>query len=71
MPVREERTLPISNRHFSVGRDREGHWLALESTGRSGGIFASRQAAVHYATMETERRPGAVRVLDQPLELEI
>lgn len=45
---------------FLVGRDAEGHWLALERHGLAGGLFLTEAAAVRYARFETDSRPGAV-----------
>lgn len=54
---------------FLVGRDIEGHWLALETSGRSGGWFTSREAAQRYAAFETGHRFGAVRLTPEPMTL--
>jgi hypothetical protein len=45
--------------------------VAVETTGMAGGIFTSRDAAVHYAAFETDRRPGAVRFVAEPIELKV
>jgi hypothetical protein len=58
-------------RSFRVGRNREGLWVAVETSGMAGGIFTSRDAALHYAAFETDRRPGAVRFVAEPLELKV
>jgi hypothetical protein len=58
-------------RSFRVGRNPEGLWVAVETSGMAGGIFTSRAAAVHYAAFETDRRPGAVHVVAEPLELNV
>jgi hypothetical protein len=49
---------------FLVGRDHEGHWLAIEVHGQGGGLFVDRDAALRYAASETGRRPGAVTLLE-------
>ena len=54
---------------FLVGQDLEGHWLAVETHGLGGGIFRSRDTALHYARDECHGRPGAVRFVDQPIAL--
>lgn len=54
---------------FLIGRDAEGHWLAVETHGRAGGIFADRGAALRYAVFETGRRARAVRVTAKTLSL--
>ena len=62
---------PSTRLRFVIGQDRAGHWIAKEARGRAGGIFVSREAALDYAAFETDRRPGAVRVATQLLELEV
>jgi hypothetical protein len=57
-------------RRFRVGRTREGRWVAVETSGARGGLF-SRAAALHYAESETDRRPGAISIWPEPLELKI
>uniref|UniRef100_A0A9E7ZJX1 Uncharacterized protein n=1 Tax=Bosea sp. NBC_00436 TaxID=2969620 RepID=A0A9E7ZJX1_9HYPH len=54
---------------FLVGRDAEGHWLAIETHGRGGGIFADRSAALRYAVFETGHRARAVRMTAKTLSL--
>ena len=54
---------------FLVGRDAEGHWLAVETHGLGGGIFRDQRAALHYAVAETDHRPGAVRLCEEHLAL--
>ncbi len=54
---------------FIVGQDAEGHWLALEQHRRAGGLFKTRQDALHFAELETAHRPGAVQVAALPLRL--
>ena len=55
--------------HFKVGRDRAGHWIAVETHGRSGGYFRSRDDALHYA--RAEAGADAVTVSDRPLALRL
>lgn len=54
---------------FVVGQDSRGRWVAVEIHGRGGGLFRDRQAACHYASAETGRRPDAVRVSGELIEL--
>jgi hypothetical protein len=56
---------------FIVGKDIEGHWIALEIHGAGGGLFTSKDAALRYASFETGGRPGAVKLASEPLELRI
>ena len=56
---------------FVVGRDQEGHWLAVETHGRGGGLFASRLAAERFAAFETAHRAGAIRLATDPIQLKL
>jgi hypothetical protein len=56
---------------FLIGQDDEGHWVAVETHGRGGGLFASCEAAARYAAFETSRRPDAVRIVPGPIELRL
>jgi hypothetical protein len=53
--------------HFKIGRDREGHWIAVETHGRGGGYFRSRDDALHYARAEA----GAVTFSARPIALRL
>jgi hypothetical protein len=55
--------------NFLVGKDRRGRWAVAEGRGEAGGIFASREAALRYARLESGRRPGAVRQTSSPISL--
>ena len=57
----------VNHLRFLVGRDVTGHWVAVEKSGRAGGLFASREAALCYATRETGHRPGAVKMSRRPI----
>jgi hypothetical protein len=54
---------------FIVGRSPAGGWVVVEAGGRGGGIFRSREDALHYAEFESGHRPGAVRVTRRPVAL--
>lgn len=56
---------------FLVGCDRDGRWLAVETHGLGGGLFTSRDAALRYASFETDRRAGAVTVVSEPIALRL
>jgi hypothetical protein len=56
---------------FIVGQDPEGHWVAIETHGRAGGIFRSRKAAVDYAEDETDHRPDAVFLSVERVEFRV
>ncbi len=53
---------------FSIGQDQEGHWLALQASGLRGGIFANKDAAVHYAREETHKSDNQLYFVAEPLD---
>ena len=61
----------VGDESFVVGQNPRGAWVALETHGLAGGIFVSRDAALHYAQFETGHRPGAVHLVSQALELKV
>ncbi|MGT2478760.1 RAG2 PHD domain containing protein, partial [Methylobacterium oryzae CBMB20] len=50
-----------------VGQDGEGHWVAVETGGRAGGIFRSRQDAIRFASIEIGCRPSDVPMAAGPI----
>lgn len=54
---------------FVVGRDGEGHWIARDEEGHTGGVFADKASAIHFACMESGHRSGAVRIATTRLSL--
>lgn len=54
---------------YVVGRDPHGFWVAVETHGRSGGLFSSQEAATDYAAFETGHRAEAVHVVSEPVRL--
>lgn len=54
---------------FVVGRDGEGHWIARDEDGHSGGVFADKASAIRFASMESGHRSGAVRIATARLSL--
>lgn len=56
---------------FVVGQDPQGHWVAVEVHGWAGGLFRSRGDAVHFAVHETQRRPDAVSLSADLIELRL
>jgi hypothetical protein len=59
----------ISPPRFVIGQDEEGHWVALDSEGRAGGLFASRDAALKYVAQETGGRRPVAACAKEPLSL--
>jgi hypothetical protein len=56
---------------FVVGRDGDGHWIARDERGLTGGVFADRTAAVHFAEAETDHQRGAVRFAPATVRLSL
>ncbi|MBP1182480.1 RAG2 PHD domain containing protein [Methylobacterium sp. PvR107] len=52
---------------YLVGQDGDGHWVAIETGGRAGGIFRTRQDAIRYACVETGCRPDDVPLSAEPI----
>jgi hypothetical protein len=42
-----------SRSYFILGRNARGLWVIRENTGRSGGVFLSREAALRFARLES------------------
>ena len=55
--------------NFILGRDRGGHWIVQETHGLCGGLFASKDAAIHYARSECAERAGSISVSAAAIEL--
>jgi hypothetical protein len=70
MPARPAATASAAP-HFQVGRDREGFWIAVESHGRGGGYFRSREDALHYARFTAGHDPSAVTLTERRLKLRL
>lgn len=45
---------------FMVGRDDHGWWVVNDRLGKVGGLFASEDAALHFARDESGHDPAAV-----------
>ena len=56
---------------YMVGRDADGRWLAVETHGLGGGLFANKEAALRYANFETHRRKDAVTIVPEHLILRL
>ncbi|MGH1569612.1 RAG2 PHD domain containing protein [Methylobacterium sp. P31] len=56
---------------YLVGQDGEGHWVAVETDGRAGGIFRTQQDAIRFACGEAGCRPDEVRLAREPIPFRI
>jgi hypothetical protein len=54
-----------------IGKDRQGHWVVRDQSGRRGGLFVGRAEALKYAMFENGRRPDAVIMVPGVLELDM
>jgi hypothetical protein len=54
-----------------VGVDSRGNWIVRDVSGRRGGLFVSRAAALHYARLEFGHRALPIVVLAGNLELDM
>ncbi|MGU3536629.1 hypothetical protein [Methylobacterium sp. A54F] len=54
---------------YVVGRDAEGHWVAVAAHGLCGGLFASREAAIRFAAAEGGCPAAAIRLAAGPVRL--
>ncbi|GJD32679.1 hypothetical protein PMNALOAF_3956 [Methylobacterium adhaesivum] len=70
-PLAPATTHPTSAQRFVVGQDPQGRWVAAEIHGLAGGLFRTQQDAMHYAIEATDRRPDAVTVTPNRVELRI
>lgn len=51
---------PSTSHRFLVGRDDEGRWIARDECGSTGGVFADKASAIHFAETESDHRAGCV-----------
>lgn len=54
-----------------IGKNRRGGWVALEQTGRYGGLFVSRAAAIKFSLSQNGSRPEAIFDAAHVLELSL
>lgn len=50
-----------SGGEFLIGKDKYDHWIVMETGGRCGGFFASREQALRYARHESNGHTESVR----------
>jgi hypothetical protein len=55
---------------FVLGQNSQGLWVIRDSTGRKGGVFKSRQAALLFARLESPNENFAVIHLKEAVELD-
>jgi hypothetical protein len=63
---------PAKNIHrFIVGLDGEGRWIARDEQGLTGGVFSDKDAALRFATTESDHQAGAVRLAPATIRLSL
>jgi hypothetical protein len=65
----ESEEVPPQPLCFTLGRDHGGHWIVQEAHGLCGGLFASKDAAIHFARFESADRQSTIRLASDPIEL--
>ena len=79
-PSREYEAKPMIRQHIKaasaanysclfIGQDRKGHWIVKDAQSLCGGLFASKDAAIHFARFESADRQSTIRLASDPLEL--
>lgn len=63
--------VPTRPARFTVGRDHHGWWVVQDKLGKVGGLFASEDAAMHFARDESDRNPAAVCRAPEGLSVEL
>ena len=53
-----------------IGQDRFGRWVVRDAQRLCGGLFANQPEAIHFAMYECQRRPQAVIMVPNGLELD-
>jgi hypothetical protein len=54
-----------------IGRNSRGHWVVQDPSGLRGGFFVDRVHALKYAMLENGKRPCAVVMVPDVLELDL
>ncbi len=63
--------VPASPARFTVGRDHHGCWVVQDRLGKVGGLFASEDAAMHFARDESDRDPADICRAPEGLAVEL
>ena len=56
---------------FLIGKDSQGRWVSQDERGLCGGLFVNRAEAIRFAMRETGRRPQAVILVPDVIELDM
>jgi hypothetical protein len=53
---------------FVIAEDASRNWIVMEAHGLCGGVFASREAAIHFADLECRNREATFEVVTGRIE---
>jgi hypothetical protein len=59
------------SRLFLIGQNHQGNWVAQDTRGQYGGLFANRADALRFALFENGHRPQAVIMVSGTFELDM
>jgi len=62
---------PSRSALFLIGRNSRGNWVVRDPSGKRGGLFVDRAEALRFALFENGRRPQAVVMIPDVLELDL
>ena len=62
---------PSKTQLFMIGRNSRGNWVVRDQSGLRGGLFIDRGEALRFALFENGRRPQAVLMVPDTLELDL
>ncbi|MBV8508684.1 MAG: hypothetical protein JOZ94_12115 [Xanthobacteraceae bacterium] len=73
--MRKDAEPPSTNRpsaanFFYIGRNSRGAWVVQDQSGLRGGLFIDRSEALRFALFENGRRPQAVLMVPDVVELD-
>jgi hypothetical protein len=63
--------LPLTRKsYFLLGQNARGSWVIRENTGKKAGVFASREAALRFARLESPDEHFAIVHVNEELEFD-
>jgi len=61
----------VGTPYFVLGQNSHGLWVIRESTGKKGGVFKSRRAALLFARLESPNENFTVVHVNETVELDL
>lgn len=68
-PILRPSTEHLGPNRFLIGQDDEGHWIARDGRGLTGGLFVTKNAAIDFARSESDRGAGSIVLLPGSVKL--